>query len=370
MTVLLLRGLIFCVLVLSGVGCSRTTQVVLDPSAVGVGDIEHIFVATTRDVDQDGKIDSGRSAAPRYYQYDISVPPDRTQGEIKNPRGKPDPKTEFVATKAVAYPDRRQFETAMSAKLSKLPASDKEAVIYVHGFNNTFSDGIVRLAQLTHDFQRKGVAVHYAWPSKGKALGYEYDRDSVLFSRDGLQALIESTRRAGARHITLVGHSMGSQLIMETLRQMEISRPGTVRSSVNALILISPDIDVNVFKSQANRISKLPEPFIIFVSQKDRALGLSSLISGEKERVGNIQDISELGDYDIAVVDVTEFSKGLGHNTVADTPELIELFAQLEEFAGAFSTEGNGRVTLVDTVALTVRSATKIVLTPVEAITE
>ena len=74
-----------------------------------------------------------------------------------------------------------------------------EAIIYVHGFNNTFADGVYRIAQLSHDFGFDGVAVHYSWASAGSALGYEFDRDSVLAGRDGLERLIETVPAAGAK---------------------------------------------------------------------------------------------------------------------------------------------------------------------------
>ncbi len=45
-------------------------------------------------------------------------------------------------------------------------------MVFVHGFNNTFADGLHRTAQIRHDFEIPGVAVHYAWPSAGNALGY------------------------------------------------------------------------------------------------------------------------------------------------------------------------------------------------------
>jgi len=104
----------------------------------------------------------------------------------------------------------------------------REVVVFVHGFNNSFSDAAFRMAQLGHDLELPGAHVSYAWPSRANPLGYGYDQDSALFARDGLADLLETVRGAGQPDVIVVAHSMGSTLLMETFRQLEIVRPGWV----------------------------------------------------------------------------------------------------------------------------------------------
>ena len=85
-----------------------------------------------------------------------------------------------------------------------------------------------------------GVAVHYSWPSAAEPLGYVYDRDSMMFARAGLEQLIREVIAAGATRVTLVAHSMGSFLTMETLRSMAL-RDGQIAAQVRGVVLIGRD---------------------------------------------------------------------------------------------------------------------------------
>jgi len=237
-------------------------------------------------------------------------------------------------------------------------------VLYVHGFNNTFGDGVLRLAQLSHDFRITGVSVHYSWPSAGSPLGYEYDRDSQLVARDGLERLIETLSASGARTVVIVAHSMGALLAMEALRQIEIGRPGEVMRLIDGVVLISPDIDVEVFHSQARRIGRLPQPFAIFVSQKDRLLFLSAFLSGQDHRLGNIVSAAAVADLQVQVIDVTQFSSGAGHFTLGDSPLLIRLLAGAADLDMAFRGAAVRNIGLLPGILVSVRNATDLVLSP------
>lgn len=331
----------------------------------GVTTTETVFVATTRKELPDGQFSSERSEKVSYLKMTVAVPPDRTPGELKFPDGGPvDPRTEFFVNGRTDYDGQAAFRKALSREFAQRPVADREVVLYVHGFNNTFGDGVMRIAQLAHDFQITGVAVHYAWPSSASALGYEYDRDSQLIARDGLERLIHTIHAAGARRILIVAHSMGAMLTMEALRQIEIGDPGSVPQLINGVILISPDIDVQLFHSQAERIGKLPQPFAIFVSRKDRALFLSSLLSGRDQRLGNILSAEAVADLDVTVIDVTSFSSGAGHFTPGTSPVLIRLLAGAAELDQAFRGSAARNIGLLPGVLVTVRNATELVLAP------
>ena len=101
------------------------------------------------------------------------------------------------------------------------------------------------------DFRLPGIGVHFSWPSAAHPLGYTYDRDSVLYARDGLEQLLRQVSAAGPDRIILVGHSLGSMLVMETLRQMEIRSPAWAQRNLGGVVLVSPDLDVDVFRQQS-----------------------------------------------------------------------------------------------------------------------
>lgn len=361
-----LRALAFSILLICLAACTPRGVMVVVPPDKAEGPISTVFVGTTRGLDGAGVFSGGRSEALRFARYDVAIPPQREVGEIRYPvPRRPNVSIDFVTTDQRIYGADADFRRDLDIALAE---NGREAIIFVHGFNNTFVEGLYRIAQLRHDLELPGVALHYSWPSAAEPLGYVYDRDSALFARRGLQALIRETMAAGATRITLVAHSMGSFLTMETLRDLA-QRDGGVMRQIRGVVLISPDIDVEVFRMQAMEIGKLPQPFVIFGSDRDRVLRLSALITGQQGRLGSLDDVGQIGDLDVTYLDVGAFSRGSGHFVPGTSPALIRLLGRIGEVDQAFGNDAAGRTGLLPGVVLTARSATRIILTPVAEIT-
>lgn len=347
------------------VACTPRGVITMFPDAAMVGQVRHIFVGTTRGVDDNGRFNNKRTENISYHRYDISVPPQHKPGAIEWPKNTPNPKTSFLTTGINHYANTPSFATDLAKSLRGRPKGQREVVLFVHGFNNTFAEGMYRLAQLSNDMDLPNPTVHYSWPSAGNPLGYGYDRDSLLFARDGLENLLKSIHSAGADQVLLVGHSLGALLSMEALRQMAISNPKSLNQMVSGVVLISPDIDVDLFRRQAARIGPLPQPFVIFTSQKDRALRLSARLSGKHERLGNVQNVNKLENLQITILDVTQFSEGpTGHFNAATSPALLQILKRLNGVDAAFRNDRAGRTGLFPGTILTVQQATKIILSP------
>lgn len=364
---LLLLALIVMVLV----SCAPRGQITLDPQAARVGTVQSVFVGTTRAIDpKTGRFGSKRAEIPSFARYDVSVPPDHKPGDITWPprHGVPDPRGDFLTTAEDLYPDARAFRSDLAHSLAQLPRGGRDAVIFVHGFNTNFSEGVYRIAQLSHDLKMPGVTVHYSWPSAGMALGYVYDRDSALFARDGLESLMKEVAAAGADRILLVAHSMGSGLTMEALRQVAIGGDKRLLSHIAGVILISPDIDVDVFRAQARAMGQLPQPFLIFGSDRDRLLNLSAKLTGQADRLGSLSNISRLADLKVTYLDVTAYASGTGHFPLGNSPALIALMGRIGDVDAAFAAERRGRTGLLPGIVLTVQNATEIILAPVTVI--
>lgn len=352
--------------------CAPRGHITMDPAAAQVGQVVPVFVGTTRKPDAaTGQFGSGRLEGEDYVQLDISVPPDRKLGTIPFPKkyGPPDPHRDFLTTDQTLYASPAAFRADLARAIRAQPTGKREAVVYVHGFNNTFAEGVYRIAQISHDLQVPGVAVHYSWPSAANPLNYGYDRDSALFARDGLERLLNQVRAAGADRIVLLGHSMGAELVMEVLRQMKLDGNTAVLSHLGGVVLMSPDIDVEVFREQALRIGTLPQPFIIFTSQKDRALALSARLTGQKHRLGNLKDVSRVADLKLTIFEVGAFSEGVGHFTAATSPALIRILGRISDVDKAYADDRTGRTGLLPGVVLTVQNATQVILNPTASLT-
>jgi esterase/lipase superfamily enzyme len=83
-----------------------------------------------------------------------------------------------------------QFRQEISRRLSMV--NSKEVQIFIHGFNNSFDEGAVSLAELWHFLGRHGVPLLYSWPAaQGGLLGYFIDRESGEFTVFHLKKLFK-----------------------------------------------------------------------------------------------------------------------------------------------------------------------------------
>lgn len=294
-----------------------------DPSA----HIQSIWSATFR---QTEAALPGQRSAPRpdlikFERYAISIPSIHQAGQIEWPKADivPDAKTSFVTVGHEILPDQTRFAAAVAQSDVTTAA---ETMLFVHGYNYTHGEAVYQLAQITHDFEVTAPAVVFSWPSAAKAAGYLYDRDSVLIARDQLAEVITALTGKPGRRLVIVAHSMGNFLVMETLRQMEIEGKVDLAAKINALVMVSPDIDGELFYTQASRLKNLPEPTIILAAEQDRALRISALLTGRTNRLGSSTDRSAVRDLPIIVIDASAVSAGgLSHSVAFTSPAAIAI---------------------------------------------
>lgn len=347
--------------ILFGLAACTPQVATVRPPSTDLSADERVFVATMRTISDTGVITSSRSPECSFMSLGVSVPVDREAGSIRVASGSPDQDRDFFLSDALIYSGKSEFQRNVAAALRQLPRQDREIVVYVHGFNTAFATGVYRLAQLRRDLDLPGVPVHFSWPSAANPLNYAYDRDSLLFSRDGLADLLTGLSEVGAERIIVVAHSLGSMLTMEAMSRMG---QGEAARILDGVVLVSPDIDLDVFRSQARAIGTLPETFAIVVSERDRVLQLSARLTGQTNRLGNLSNPAEVADLDVLLLDVTAFSEGSGHFTPGTSPALLALLAEASRLGDTFSRDASGRPGLIPSTVLTVQNATQIILRP------
>lgn len=340
--------LILCLVVVAG--CSDRSFTPTRPDALDVGTAQRVYVGTTRAREADGHYASRRSPRTDLLALTVSVPPDRQPGQLKFGYAHPDPKTEFSMAGRSGFASEANFLTAIRRDLARKPAGNRDITVFVHGYNATQAETAFRAAQMANDLEIPGIQAVYSWPSRGRATGYAYDTDSMLFARDGLEGFLTLLRKARPDHIVIIAHSMGAVLTMETLRQADIRQPGWSAKAVDGVMLLSPDLDVEVFRSQMMDLSPPPSPIIIAISETDPVLTLSGLLRGSqnRERLGNISSIDKVADLPVTILDLTDFTKDSWsrHLTAATSPALIAIFNRA---AAAARTMGSDRF-VIDTL--------------------
>jgi esterase/lipase superfamily enzyme len=300
-----------------------------------------ILAATTRapvDAPPGAMFSGERAHGLAFADLVVSIPPDsqRKVGEVQWPASPPgDPSRDFVTLRA----DRLDLKGAVARFDQQLAASpQRHVLVFVHGYNTRFDEAVYRFAQIVHDSGAPVVPVLFAWPSRGKLFDYVYDRDSASYSRDALEAVLDAlVKDQKIASVSVLAHSMGNLLLVETLRQMAIRR-GALPAKIKDIMLASPDIDVDLFRRQIAVIEtddKKP-PVTLFVSQDDRALGVSRVIAGDAPRLGAIDPTKEpyhsiLEQAHVHVVDLTHIQSddGLNHDKFTETEVVRAIGARL-----------------------------------------
>ncbi|WP_200893647.1 alpha/beta hydrolase [Rhizobium nepotum] len=318
------------------VGCGHPTGVMnpveLTDSPPKTTQVD-MLVATTRQPSGDPAtlFNGERSSKPYMTDVAVSIPPKREAGTVQWPKRLPaNPATDFAVTRV------RQIRTVPEGRAwFRQHIEDGHALVFIHGFNNRYEDSVFRLAQIVHDSGMKATPILFTWPSRAELTGYEYDKESTNYSRTALeQSLRVLAQDSAVKDITILAHSMGTWLAMESLRQMGI-RDGHVDAKIQNVILASPDIDIQVFAKQYVEMGNPKPKFTIFVSQDDWALAASSFITGNVSRLGAIDPSKEpyrsrLEKAGITAIDLTKVNTGdsLHHGKFAESPQIVQLIGQ------------------------------------------
>ncbi len=311
-------------------GCGHRIDV-MAPVAVSdpqTGRVD-MLVATTRQPSDNPALryTGERGEDVRLDNIVVSIPSEKMRqiGQVQWPeRGKPDPKRSFVTTKADLVNDNQ----AMSW-FRKTSHGKRRVLVFVHGFNNDYSESVYRFAQLIHDARLDAAPVLFTWPSRGNVFDYVYDRESTIYSRFGLgEVLKAAVDSPDVDDVTILAHSMGTGLAMESLRDMA-NKYGKVSPKIHSVFLASPDIDVDVFQRQVVEMGEKRPQITILSSQNDLALKLSTFLAGDVQRLGatDFRPYEKLlKQYNIRVLDASDAKQDdvLGHSAFAQNADILK----------------------------------------------
>ena len=357
-------GLFFLIgLAALAAGCSSRPYgtLIVGPTAPDASKVD-ILVATTRApvVEPPGVMFGGsRGRGLDFADIVVSIPPDRARqpGDVQVASSPPgNPEREFVILRADRM-DLAQARANFDTRVRRAPG--RRVLIFVHGYNTRFEEAVYRFAQIVHDARVNVAPVLFTWPSGGNLTDYVYDRDSALYSRDAFEAVMQAlVNDPSVDSITILAHSMGNYLVMESLRQMSIRNRG-LSPKIRDVMMAAPDIDIDVFRRQIAEIDSGPRPayFTLFVSRDDRALGISSFLARDSTRLGALDPAQEpyrsiLEQGRVQVVDLTKIGStdftnhskfasgevvGAIGERLAEGQTLNEAKAGLVESLGAFT---------------------------------
>jgi esterase/lipase superfamily enzyme len=284
--------------------------------------------------------------APNYAEFVVTIPPDHKSGNIEWPRGKPDPRVNFATIDQSALSDAA-FREAVAPP--KARGKRHDVVVFIHGYNNNFQESLYRLAQMAADSGINAVPVLFAWPSQGRPILYDEDKQAALASRDELMVLL--TMVAGSpqvKDITVVAHSMGTMLTMAALRELRLTHKDRVIARLGRVVLAAPDIDIETFRADLQAVGPLKPPLTLLVAKDDGALQLSSAVNATGVRAGALDINNPLVQEAalkarVRVIDISQVQSARGTlqhdrfvNLAALYPQLQRQSAAMRDASGTF----------------------------------
>lgn len=191
-------------------------------------------------------------------------------------------------------------------------------IMYVHGYAVSFGHAIRQGADIQHRGSHRGPMVVFAWPahanivtwpSKSAIVSRAYRDDLIAAeqSRAAFREAVDVVRHAvRSPSFTIVGHSMGSQLVTEALAAPSPLRDSLSTAPLGALVLFAADLGVARFRdSLATPLRAVTNRRILYSSDDDFLMGISRRLNHE-ERVGQAIAARKLGAAGVEVVDVTD----------------------------------------------------------------
>jgi esterase/lipase superfamily enzyme len=266
----------------------------------------------------------------QYGRATVTIPRDHRLGELEAPRWlhlefRPDPSRDVTLQRSEAV-DRTQFFSDLRAT-----ATDRDVLVFIHGYNVTFEDALRRTGQLAYDLQFKGPAVAYTWPGQDNPARYLIAVSNVDWCKPHLlKFLTEIADDSGARRIHVIVHSLGNRIFAHAVDAIVTANPAR-KALFHNVVMAAADLDVDEFRQLAAKMKQSTDSLTLYVSQTDKALKASKdLAKYARVGQGGSKVVLLSG---IDTIDATQVDKGffwdVDHSYFGDSASVVSDLWQL-----------------------------------------
>lgn len=290
-----------------------------------------VFYATDRVRSKNpGEFYSGERTLPEQMSYgvcEVSIPQSHQRGVMERAgiwsvttfwRNKPE--KHIVALKADEM-DNGSFLEAIRARVAD--SNQKEAFVFVHGYNVSFEEATRRTAQLACDIGFEGAPILYSWPSQACFSCYTADESTIDWTTAHLKNFLQDiAAKSGASTIHLIGHSMGNRALTRALESM--AGQSMLTRQFRQVVLAAPDVDNGVFAQLAHALTRTCARVTVYASSHDEALRASFEFHRGLPRVGwPIPAVLIVPGIDM--IDISALPTGLlGHSYFAENISVLD----------------------------------------------
>jgi esterase/lipase superfamily enzyme len=211
---------------------------------------------------------------------------------------------------------------AIAAELRARRSDDRDAVVFLHGYNVSFQDAALRAAQIGFDLGVSGVMAFYSWPSKGTLQGYPADEATIEASEGFIADFLSSmAERSGARRVHIIAHSMGNRGLLRAIDRIATAAAERTRTPFDQIVLAAADVDQDTFKRLSAAYHRVARRTTMYVCSKDRAVEASHWLH-DFPRAGLAPPVLVVPGIDTINVSNLDLTL-LGHGYVAEARELL-----------------------------------------------
>lgn len=195
---------------------------------------------------------------------------------------------------------RDEFVARLAARVGPQTDSASFAVFYTHGYGTSLQNlwehsALARIRARSDQpwvvFSWPSIGSGVAWPRDGAVLttAYRADSSAAVASRGAFaEALSTSVAATGNGRLLLIAHSLGGQMVGETLRENADLRAMLTVSPLRAVAFVSPDIELQHFGSVlVPAVRPLTKRLLLYASADDRVLMMSQRVNHSR-RAGRI----------------------------------------------------------------------------------
>lgn len=231
-------------------------------------------------------------------------------------------KSDHLKVSQIQVKDEAGFWKSLKAVFSRTSLTEKDALLYIHGYNVTFQDAAIRAAQIGFDLKVPGVTAFFSWPSRGSTGRYINDAASIEASEEAIFSFVTKFfSESGAKRVNIIAHSMGNRAFLRTVQRIALNADQNSGVKFGHVILAAPDIDVDHFTDLAAAYSTLSQRTTLYVSPGDKAL-LASGVLHDYQRLGFTPPVTVLDGID--TIEIPQFNLvELGHSFYAEAAGVL-----------------------------------------------
>jgi esterase/lipase superfamily enzyme len=246
-----------------------------------------IWYGTNRKAAGSGRFLAERASQISFGRCRVVVPIDRVMGSL----GHVFWRRVFLGDNRVkltkVHPlSERNFWANIANEITTGGDAERHALIFLHGYRTSFEDAARRTAQLKADLGHAGPAGFFSWPSLGKIASYTGDEAAMEGSELAIRNfLIGFAKRSGATAVHIIAHSMGNRGLARAFEAISLAAASATSVRFGQVFLAAPDVDAEYFRNVAAAYGQLSERTTLYVTNNDKAIGISRFIHSF-DRVG------------------------------------------------------------------------------------